>query len=76
MMQGTTANSFYAYMTAAGHQASVDTVKANIAAAKQALQDKDQAGYEAAIGLLDGNFKREIPTALSVSLGLNFSDGD
>lgn len=76
LMTGTTENSFYAYMTAAGHQAAVDTVKANIASAKQALLDKDQASYEAAIGLLDGNFKREIPTALAVSLGLNFSDGD
>ncbi len=76
LLEGTTTNSFFTHMLAAGHGKAVEAIRANIASVKQALLAKDQASYEAAIGVLDGNFKREIPAALAVSLGLNFSDGD
>lgn len=76
MLEGTGLNSFFSNMIATGHEKEVMTVRENIASIKRALEDKDQVSYEAAIGLLDGNFKREIPSSLDIKLGLNFSDGD
>lgn len=76
MMEGTTNESFFNYMLLTGSKSSVDTVRTNIQSVKDAISAEDVASYEAAIGLLDGNFKREIPDALSIDLGINFSDGD
>jgi hypothetical protein len=47
-----------------------------MSSAKQALTNNNQAEFEIYSGILDGNFKREIPDALGVTLGINFSDGD
>jgi predicted lipoprotein len=69
-------DSFFAIMKETGNEDSVNMVKANIATAKQALLDKDADTFSATMGQLDGNFKRQIASALDVSLGLNFSDGD
>lgn len=63
-------------MEATGNTDEVEAVLANFAAAKSAAQDEDAEALTAAIGLLDGNLKREIPDALGVELGLTFTDGD
>lgn len=63
-------------MKAQGYELSVNAVNSNIAMAEQALADRDADGFYAAIGMLDGNFKREIPVALGIELGINFTDGD
>lgn len=64
------------FMAARGLDAEVEEVEANLAMAKAAAEAEDREALSAAIGLLDGNVKREIPDGLGVDLGLNFSDGD
>ena len=63
-------------MEATDNTAEVETVRANFATAKEAALAEDREALTAAIGLLDGNLKRDIPDALGVELGLTFSDGD
>ena len=48
----------------------------NMQALQTALDEKNTIDMKAAAKVLDGNFKREIPDALDINLGLNFSDGD
>lgn len=78
LLEGTekTSVSFFSLMASAGYQNSVDNVRANIAEARQSIQDQNAALLEIALGKLDGNFKREIPNGLDVELGINFTDGD
>ena len=64
------------FMLAKDLQSDVDLVRANLAAAKAAAAAEDRDGLTTAIGLLDGNLKREIPDGLGVDLGINFTDGD
>lgn len=68
--------SFFHLMENAGFKNSVELVKENISRIRQSIQNKDAAALEINFGRLDGNFKREIPEALEVQLGINFSDGD
>lgn len=51
-------------------------IKANIQTLRTAIDEENTIDMKAAAAILDGNFKREIPEALNISLGLNFSDGD
>ncbi|MEM6989936.1 MAG: imelysin family protein [Myxococcota bacterium] len=64
------------FMDAHGFEDDADTVRANLEAAKAAAAAEDREALAAAVGLLDGNVKREIPDALGVDLGLTFTDGD
>lgn len=64
------------FIEARGFTDDVDEVKANLAAAKQAAEEGDREELAIAIGLLEGNLKREIPDGLGVDLGLTFTDGD
>lgn len=64
------------FMVAKDLQSDVDLVRTNLAAAKAAAAAEDRAALTAAMGLLDGNLKREIPDGLGVDLGINFTDGD
>ncbi|WP_157730012.1 imelysin family protein [Bacterioplanes sanyensis] len=64
------------HMQQQGYELNVNAVNSNIAMAEQALSERDSDSFNAAIGMLDGNFKREIPVALGIELGINFSDGD
>lgn len=64
------------YMLAADQEQEVETVRQNLADAKTAAKAKNKDDLITALSALDGNFKREIPDALNVSLGINFSDGD
>lgn len=68
--------SFFSYMASGGYNAAIDTVETNLAAARAAARQQDDATLATYIGLLDGNFKREIPDSLAVTLGINFNDGD
>ncbi len=68
--------SFFKLMEDAGYASSVALVKENISRIRQTIQSRDAAQLEINLGRLDGNFKREIPDALKVELGINFSDGD
>jgi len=61
---------------ATGDAETVELVQANLAAAHSAAQNEDREALTAALGVLDGNLKREIPDALGIELGLTFSDGD
>ena len=78
LLNGTGRNQFaiFALMTANGYGSSVASVKTNIAGLRDAINSRDAAVFASFLGLLDGNFKREIPNALDVQLGLNFTDGD
>lgn len=64
------------FMLAKGLDEDVELVRTNLATAKQAALAEDRTALTAAIALLDGNLKREIPDGLGVELGINFSDGD
>ncbi len=54
----------------------VTLLNENMATLRAALVEKNSIDMVAAAKALDGNFKREIPDALNINLGLNFSDGD
>lgn len=56
-------------------QAAVN-VQSNINTLRTALTEKNNTDMVAAAKAIDGNFKRDVPDALNVSLGLNFTDGD
>lgn len=68
--------SFASLMTSAGATTALASVRDNIARAKEAITDQSPIDFYAACALLDGNLKREIPDALAVQLGINFTDGD
>lgn len=72
----TTTVSFARLMTSAGATTALASVRDNIARAKEAVADQSPTDFYAACALLDGNLKREIPDALAVQLGINFTDGD
>lgn len=64
------------FMSSRGFDAEVAEVLANLEAARQAATDEDREALAAAIGLIEGNLKREIPDSLGIDLGLTFTDGD
>ena len=66
----------FGLMTSSGNSTSVATVTANLDQADDDIDDEDATSFNATSALLDGNFKREIPDSLDVSLGINFTDGD
>ena len=68
--------SFFDLMNSAGFNNSVSVVQQNIGSIRGAIDNQEVALLETELGRLDGNFKREIPDALEVQLGINFSDGD
>lgn len=68
--------SFFNHMLSGGFSEQVDIVKKNLNTARQAATAKNRSELTIAIGLLDGNFKREIPNSLNVTLGIVFTDGD
>ncbi len=78
ILEGTTEDSlsFFDQMLANDFAAEVTLVRENIEAAKTAATTKNRSELASSIGLLDGNFKREIPNSLNITLSLNFSDGD
>ncbi|MBV1859356.1 MAG: hypothetical protein KUG77_13150 [Nannocystaceae bacterium] len=63
-------------MEATGNNDEVEVVRTNFEAALAAAGAEDREALTAAIGLLDGNLKREVPDALGIELGLTFTDGD
>ncbi len=63
-------------MEATDNGAEVALVRSNFEAARAAAQGEDRDALTTAVGLIDGNLKREIPDALGVELGLTFTDGD
>lgn len=71
------------HMRAGGYTQEITTVTTNLNYAQAKLDElpaslkgQDLTDLAAAIGTLDGNFKREIPNSLDVTLGINFNDGD
>lgn len=73
---GSTRFTFFNIMESAKHQSEVETVRDNIAFARDAVSLNNATDFGVAAALLDGNFKREIPDSLDVELGISFSDGD
>jgi len=59
-----------------GFDQTLSTLNSNFTTLKTAISENNTVDFQAASGVLDGNFKRDIPDALGVTLGLNFSDGD
>jgi len=55
---------------------SVGLLQENIQTLHTSLDEKNTVDMVAAAKSLDGNFKRELPEALNINLGINFSDGD
>ncbi len=78
LLEGTNAENYslFDHMISSDFQDTVTLIKTNINTAKQAASDNNRSELSAAIGILDGNFKREVPDALNVVLGINFTDGD
>lgn len=68
--------SFFKLMTSAGYATTVAEVKDNIQFALDSIDQRDSVNLQLALSQLDGNFKRNIPNALDVNLGINFTDGD
>jgi len=68
--------SIYDIMSSSEDKISVAIVKSNIAAIETSLQNKNSIQLKSNLGLLNGNFKLEIPSALNIELGINFTDGD
>ena len=68
--------SLYQIMKNNGNDLDMTAVTANLEVLKTTISEQNSTNFKAAAGVLDGNFKREIPDAIGVSLGLNFSDGD
>jgi predicted lipoprotein len=54
----------------------VSLLNDNISSLRTALEENNTVDTIAAAKIIDGNFKRDIPDALNINLGLNFSDGD
>ena len=77
-LEGNTAESysFFDQMLVNNFPAEVALVRENLSAARQAVATQNRNALAIATGLLDGNFKREIPDSLEVILGVNFTDGD
>ncbi|MEO0601610.1 MAG: imelysin family protein [Myxococcota bacterium] len=59
-----------------GFVAEADEVRTNLDAAQAAATAESREELAAAIGLVEGNLKREIPDSLGILLGINFADGD
>ncbi len=78
MLGGEQLGSFtlYSLMQSAGQGATVEEVRENINFGLVSIDERDAVNLQLALSLLDGNFKRNIPNALDVNLGINFSDGD
>lgn len=68
--------SFFQRMKNSGYRDAVEQVRTNLRLGKQYAKAHDRANLAIIMGRLDGNFKREIPRGLDVTLGLNFNDGD
>lgn len=64
------------WMQRLGDPAAAQKVEDDLEVARAALKDQDVEAFEAALATLDGDFKREVPDALGIQLGLNFTDGD
>lgn len=54
----------------------VENINTHIETLRTAIEEQNITDTKAAAATLDGNFKRDIPDALNINLGLNFSDGD
>jgi len=68
--------SIYALMAINDHEQDAATISTNIQTFVEAIKNGTDEEIKSAAAALDGNFKRELPDALNVSLGLNFTDGD
>jgi predicted lipoprotein len=66
----------YYYMAELGSPESVDKVKADLDAVRAALAANDAEALASTLAIVDGDFKREIPDALGLDLGLTLTDGD
>jgi predicted lipoprotein len=68
--------SIYALMSKNGHEQDRQTITTNIQTFIAAINNGTDEEIKSAAAAIDGNLKRELPSALNVSLGLNFTDGD
>ncbi len=68
--------SIYALMSKNGHEQDAQTLANNIQTFITAINSGTDEEIKSAAAAIDGNLKRELPDALDVSLGLNFTDGD
>ena len=59
-----------------GNSQQVDEINALFDAAFNAIDERNTASLYSFTSELDGKFKREIPDALAIQLGVTFSDGD
>ncbi|HCM06793.1 MAG TPA: hypothetical protein DIC30_12365, partial [Oceanospirillales bacterium] len=68
--------SFNSIMENNRFEQTVVDIDANMQVFRTAVDENNTVDMQAAAKILDGNFKREVPDALDIELGLNFSDGD
>ncbi|MFT6123325.1 MAG: putative lipoprotein [Oleiphilaceae bacterium] len=78
LLQGTdsTTVSLNSIMNNNRFEQTVINIQENIKTMRSALEEENNTDMVAAAAILDGNFKRDLSTALNIELGLNFSDGD
>lgn len=78
MLQGkdNTELSLFGLMNASGYDVAVNNIKGTLIQARLHLNQQDAVSFYADSATLDGYFKRDIPDALKIQLGINFTDGD
>lgn len=76
IMGASSATASYQQLLQQHAPANLVTIKANLAAAKKAIAEKNTTDFYSVVGQLDGNMKRELANGMDVSLGFNFTDGD
>lgn len=64
------------YMEVLGSPAAVEKVRGDMDAVRAALAAADTEALTAALMVLDGDFKRDVPDALGIDLGITLTDGD
>ncbi len=72
----TTKISFNHIMKNNRFEQTVALLQENFQTLQTALDEENTIDMKSSAKTIDGNFKREIPEALNINLGLNFSDGD
>ena len=78
LLQGTAATqkSLHDIMLDNRFDQTIINVQSSIDWMTTAIAEQNDTDAKAAAKAIDGNFKRDIPEALNINLGLNFSDGD
>lgn len=68
--------SIFSFISSTGNNDNVSRLKTNLTAVSDAIENQNINELKTASGLLHDSIEDDLTSALNVSLGLNFSDGD